>query len=77
MHHVLHKTINQEQLFSTFIRNFSQAPNQQISMISEGLCDIVSHNASALTPDFAQHGNTRAVSQHMGNKVNGVTYLKK
>ncbi len=26
-----------------------------------------SHNASALTPGFSQHGNTRAGSQYMGN----------
>ncbi len=30
------------------------------------------HNASALT-DFSQHGNTRAVSQDMGNSVTSVT----
>ncbi len=35
------------------------------------------HNASELVPDFSQLGNTRAVSQDMGNKVTGVTYLKK
>ncbi len=33
------------------------------------------HNASALIPDFSQHGNKRAVSQDMGNKVTEVTYL--
>ncbi len=31
---------------------------------------FTAHNASALTPDFSQHG------QYMGNKVTGVTYLK-
>ncbi len=36
---------------------------------------MFTHNA--LTPDFSQHGNTRAVSQDMGNKVTGATYLKK
>ncbi len=32
---------------------------------------------SALAPDFSQHGNMRAVSQDMANKVTGITYLKK
>ncbi len=27
------------------------------------------HNAGALTPDFSQHGNMRADSQYIGNKV--------
>ncbi len=35
------------------------------------------HRISALAPDFSQHGNMRAVSQDMGNKVTGITYLKK
>ncbi len=30
-----------------------------------------------VTHDFSQHGNTRAVSQDMENKVTGVAYLKK
>ncbi len=30
-----------------------------------------------LLPNFSQHGNMRAVSQDMGNKVTGITYLNK
>ncbi len=37
---------------------------------------MFTHNISALTPDFSQHGNTRAVTQYMGNKLTAVTYLK-
>ncbi len=40
-------------------------------------CSHSTHDASALAPDLSQHANMRAVSQDMGNKVTGVTYLEK
>ncbi len=36
---------------------------------------MFTHNASELTPDFSQHGNPRAASQYMRNKVPAVIYL--
>ncbi len=32
-------------------------------------CSHSAHKASALTPDFSQHEDRRAVSQYMENKV--------
>ncbi len=37
---------------------------------------IMFTQCSALTPDFSQNGNTRAVSQYMGNKVTGFIIWK-
>ncbi len=38
--------------------------------------DHVHKQRFALTPDFSQHGNTRAISQDTRNKVSGITYVK-
>lgn len=36
---------------------------------------IIIHNASALIPDLSQHGDRRAVSQDMGNKVTVSSFI--
>ncbi len=40
-------------------------------------CSLSTNNVSQLATDFSQHGSIRAVNQDIGNKVTGVTYLKK
>ncbi len=35
------------------------------------------HNTSALTPDFSQYENRRAVNNTWENKITGITYLAK
>jgi len=44
-------------------------------VLTFSLVNYINHHA--LTPDFSQHEDRRAVNQYIGNKVTCVTYLKK